>query len=915
MSHSILNQPERLSSQLVYTGKGNPCPVCGDTKKQCRLTGQTVNCSQKSGEVDGFWNNGPAQNERWTMYRPKESRDNRSAAPPMPADARHEWYSRILGQLVLTDSDRADLERRGFSPTAIDRIGFKSVGQWQLLPFEMPHNLPGVGKHPSSLVVGEPGYLCPCRDSQGRINGFQIRTQDSQNKYRWLTSGKASPQIVSFHCAEFGGPPLSVCTPDRQYPAKTDLPVALAEGTGPKPWRAAELLQMNVVGAAGGQFKASKLQLKAELEALGAVPGSLVTCFPDAGDKMNRSNVPERWKKVFDLLKEWGYQVQVWDSPAAKGDGPDIDEISPDSIDALSYVEPEEWLAEAAKLAETEIASPPEIDPLDAEDLRAAAAAAIKNDCILWDVDISKTLPHHAKIIQGIADYFHQPAIISKWIFRAVCSGLLPRTAKVSANPNNEHPERLLFSGVALGPSGIAKSGHLKKFTAPLDELNEKWEREQKILDEKHRQDVLSWEFRKNAHGKKSPFLEKEPERESPAISRVASISGLDTLELIAEINRELKDYQCSILSDELTGLISGLKEGYSKHSGVVKLLHLLDGSSFERGTKSGSKVKKAKDSGFPVMGMSQPRSWRQAMAEADGSQGNGIKGRIPTLIMNPDAPLPDDTKPSTVFSGDLLPTYKNLASYGCGCELQIDDDGRAIYREWMLWLDSRKFGYPEDSDERSLLAKRKRPVLVGAAIDWLATCAAPEFQSDRPRHIVPAGYIQAMVDEMMEVVEAELRYMASNRDEDVKTAAPAIYAKLVKTHGVGTELTCTQASKSFDKVKGHGEKNWNYPKMAEMQPELDEMQAAGLVEIKVGRNTRIRILALPEKKSETVPQTLEEQWAAAAIACRSLDEWQDVLGKVNETHEKIVNYLISEDQVDAIDHITFLERAATKVA
>ncbi|MGB8698871.1 MAG: hypothetical protein WCD18_05590, partial [Thermosynechococcaceae cyanobacterium] len=83
-----------------------------------------------------------------------------------------------------------------------------------------------------SLIAPRPGYLCPIRDVDGYIVGFQIRARNGEGqRYAWFTGKtRKRPNGPTPH-TPIGELPLSVFQPElveRQA-------IALVEGVGAKP--------------------------------------------------------------------------------------------------------------------------------------------------------------------------------------------------------------------------------------------------------------------------------------------------------------------------------------------------------------------------------------------------------------------------------------------------------------------------------------------------------------------------------------------------------------------------------------------------------------------------------------------------------------------------------------------------------
>ncbi|MCG9891350.1 MAG: hypothetical protein MH252_09760 [Thermosynechococcaceae cyanobacterium MS004] len=351
---------------FVPTRQGNPCLICGDTKGKCRQTAEALNlCMEVSGTLPGFKYLGQTKNGLWAKYllddgtdRTQEEREqhfheqqqlraSRAAAEAqrhadaLPAHERDRLYAQLLNQLSLHPADRADLHRRGITDEQIKALGIRSVEQWQPLAQELSHALPGLGLDGRSLITPRPGYLCPIRDVDGLIVGFQIRARASGGRrYYWLTGKtKKRPNGPTPHLSN-GELPLVVHRPvliQREA-------IALVEGTGAKPFILAQKLGLVTIGAAGGQFAASPETLKLTLERLGIKD---IEFYPDAGAVQNQS-VLRQYRSAFKLLKTWGYSVQIaWWGQEDKRVHPDIDEL--DDLGQIQLLSLAEFEAIAAK--------------------------------------------------------------------------------------------------------------------------------------------------------------------------------------------------------------------------------------------------------------------------------------------------------------------------------------------------------------------------------------------------------------------------------------------------------------------------------------------------------------------------------------------------------------------------------------
>ncbi|MCT7953375.1 hypothetical protein NG798_26605, partial [Ancylothrix sp. C2] len=226
---------------------------------------------------------------------------------------------KIISQLSLSEKHRQDLHRRGLNDSQIKAGLFRSVQAWQKLEFEVDHRLAGVSIDGRSLIT-QSGYICPTWNADGLITGWQLRADDTENgKYKWPSSNiKKRPNGPTSHLKETGELPITICRPDGDIQR-----IGLCEGIL-KPWVAGQLSGWLFVGAAGGNFKSSKIQLQATLQQLGQ---GTITYFPDAGAANNR-HVLNRDCNTLTLLQSWGYEVEVadWGQWFDKEAG-DIDEI------------------------------------------------------------------------------------------------------------------------------------------------------------------------------------------------------------------------------------------------------------------------------------------------------------------------------------------------------------------------------------------------------------------------------------------------------------------------------------------------------------------------------------------------------------------------------------------------------------
>jgi hypothetical protein len=342
------------TSKFRPSSKRNPCPVCSDFTGKCRDNGDAILCrplgDTRVGEVVGQYkciaNKGSGwatfkldNSAEWTeekrreweaqkRYREQEKarEEDERRRRSLWAEERNRGYRALLSQLDLHPDDRADLLRRGFTEQEIEAHGFKSVNANHRLVSPLSPSLPGVKADGWHLAVSGDGYLCSIPAENGFIIGMQIRLRSpiDGNRYRWLSSNNAVLPLPN------GENPIGLHLPPSGKPEG----IALVEGVGAKPRLAAKLLNLAVIGAAGGQFQQSPQQLKNYLSTFTC---KTVTIFPDAGDIQNQQ-VINRWKTVKNILNQWGYQVRfAWWGQTTKAEN-DIDEgVDPSQIEYLSW--------------------------------------------------------------------------------------------------------------------------------------------------------------------------------------------------------------------------------------------------------------------------------------------------------------------------------------------------------------------------------------------------------------------------------------------------------------------------------------------------------------------------------------------------------------------------------------------------
>ncbi|MDX2099909.1 MAG: plasmid replication protein, CyRepA1 family [Leptolyngbyaceae cyanobacterium bins.59] len=366
-----------MSKFIPTTKRNGACEICGDTSGKCRRLADadihlcmTFGDARKGEVQNGYKCLKPDKGKGWATFKldnsqewseeqrrewqakaqarrqqqqaAVEARKKRSIAE----EERDHLYRQLLSELELHPDDRADLRRRGYSDFEIDRVGYKSVSNYQPLQHRYPELLPGIASGGQRLINLGMGYLCPIRNQSGLIVSCQLRLRviptGQKNRYRWFSQEEKGhvPHFFPKDGNPEGELPLAICRPQD----KSQF-VALAEGTGAKPNFVALRWNAFTIGAAGGQWASSPATLKDAIEAGIAESGDrCIRLYPDGGDIQNRHVAP-RWENLINLLQEWGYPVLVgWWNQRSKDD-PDIDELSPEQFAQIRYLEPKDFLA------------------------------------------------------------------------------------------------------------------------------------------------------------------------------------------------------------------------------------------------------------------------------------------------------------------------------------------------------------------------------------------------------------------------------------------------------------------------------------------------------------------------------------------------------------------------------------------
>lgn len=208
-----------ISYNTVRNGTINiPCPQC-DTGKGRHLNidlGKDVfrcpKCGWSGGVFDlyAYFTGLPRKGIRSVILArlgsddcPVVEKPKIEVVPEMPQtdiDTRDETYSALMGRLTLASDHRDNLNKRGLSDELIDRLGYKTtpvIGMSLIAKQLIKEGLylagvPGFYRQDDgswALRMERRGIMIPVKDPDGRIQGIQIRRDNTEKrKFRWLSS-------------------------------------------------------------------------------------------------------------------------------------------------------------------------------------------------------------------------------------------------------------------------------------------------------------------------------------------------------------------------------------------------------------------------------------------------------------------------------------------------------------------------------------------------------------------------------------------------------------------------------------------------------------------------------------------------------------------------------------------------------
>lgn len=195
------------------------CNRCGESGGMLSLYGKIYGVDNQTAckEIkDAFGRNeqAPAYQVRKREIIPKEPEIEN--VPPAPDAVRHKTYSMFFSMLVLADTHRQNLLKRGFTEQQIEENGYKStpVFGYKNLTKKLlaagctVEGVPGFyqdrdGEWTIHFSNKSSGFLVPVRNMEGLIVGAQIRLDHPYDgrKYIWLSS-------TNYHRGTSSGSPV-----------------------------------------------------------------------------------------------------------------------------------------------------------------------------------------------------------------------------------------------------------------------------------------------------------------------------------------------------------------------------------------------------------------------------------------------------------------------------------------------------------------------------------------------------------------------------------------------------------------------------------------------------------------------------------------------------------------------------------
>lgn len=246
------------------------CPFCGESKGKlnlnlkknvfkCNRCGESGGMLALYGKIYGVDNqtacreikDALGKNEQAPSYQirrrqiaPKEPEI--PEASPAPDAVKHKTYSMFFSMLVLADTHRQNLLKRGFTDSQIEENGYKSTPVFGFKKLTkklleagcVVEGVPGFyqdkdGEWTIHFSNKFSGFLVPVRNPDGQIVGAQIRLDHPYDgrKYIWLSSAGYQMGTSSGSPIHLAGNPVEKTIFVTEGPLKGDLAHALSGRT------------------------------------------------------------------------------------------------------------------------------------------------------------------------------------------------------------------------------------------------------------------------------------------------------------------------------------------------------------------------------------------------------------------------------------------------------------------------------------------------------------------------------------------------------------------------------------------------------------------------------------------------------------------------------------------------------------
>ena len=190
-----------VALKWLRVNQRNPCPVCGKPD-WCLLSqdGEVVICARIESDRPAG-NKGAGWIHRLDTARPlppSTSRLEVKQTPKAAPDVLDKVYGALLAEIQLSETHRANLQRRGLTDARIDGLAYRTLpiyGRYDIVNRLQTKGvkLAGVpGFYPEAggwRLAGPAGISIPVKDTGSRIVGIQIRCDHTEGgKYKWLSS-------------------------------------------------------------------------------------------------------------------------------------------------------------------------------------------------------------------------------------------------------------------------------------------------------------------------------------------------------------------------------------------------------------------------------------------------------------------------------------------------------------------------------------------------------------------------------------------------------------------------------------------------------------------------------------------------------------------------------------------------------